>query len=287
MSPIIPIGYTPNYLEQTWFNLFQGGINPSIKLTVIIFMLHQIVYYLGCLPYIILDHVPSFKKYKLQPDQTVSRAAFRNVFTYVILVQLLVLLPVTPLIKPVTETLGMKFFEAPLPSVSSIFFQCTFFVIVEDMLFYWGHRALHWGILYKYIHKHHHKYHVSFGIDAEYVSLSDALVLGVGFFLGPVIWSVATMGDSDYSLHVVSFLAWLSLRTILNVNNHIGYDFPWSIRHWVPFWAGAEFHDYHHEKFVGNYASTFRFWDWIAGTDVGYTTHRAALKQMNKSVKSD
>lgn len=33
---------------------------------------------------------------------------------------------------------------------------------------------------------------------------------------------------------------------------------------------GAKFHDFHHYNFLGNYASTFLWWDWLFGTDQQY-----------------
>jgi len=59
------------------------------------------------------------------------------------------------------------------------------------------------------------------------------------------------------------------------VEVHSGYDFPWSLNNWVPFWGGAEFHDYHHMAFTGNYASTFTLWDWVFGTDEKCHTWKA------------
>jgi methylsterol monooxygenase len=43
----------------------------------------------------------------------------------------------------------------------------------------------------------------------------------------------------------------------------------------VFFWAGSEFHDYHHRAFVGNYGSFFRFWDWICGTSTAFYAFKA------------
>ena len=109
------------------------------------------------------------------------------------------------------------------------------------------------------------------------------------------------------------------------VDAHSGYDFPWSLRNFLPFWAGplffffpfvlavlsgamwaygeeqgkrrclrlreqpyethartlsptdvffllvsnagADFHDHHHKVFRGNYATSFRWWDWLCNTD--------------------
>jgi sterol desaturase/sphingolipid hydroxylase (fatty acid hydroxylase superfamily) len=55
-------------------------------------------------------------------------------------------------------------------------------------------------------------------------------------------------------------------------------DFPWSLQHIVPFWAGAEHHDFHHMTNTNNYASSFRWWDLILGTDKRYRAYRAKTK---------
>ena len=36
------------------------------------------------------------------------------------------------------------------------------------------------------------------------------------------------------------------------------------------FLAGSRFHDFHHYNFVGNYSSTFTWWDKLCGTDSQY-----------------
>jgi len=47
--------------------------------------------------------------------------------------------------------------------------------------------------------------------------------------------------------------------------------------------AGAEYHDYHHMAFTGNYASTFTLWDWVFGTDTKYREHRKQLERQKKT----
>ncbi|KAF9614182.1 hypothetical protein IFM89_015690, partial [Coptis chinensis] len=49
------------------------------------------------------------------------------------------------------------------------------------------------------------------------------------------------------------------------------YNFPWSLTKYIPFYEGAEYHDYHH--YVGgqnqsNFASVFTYCNYIYGTDV-------------------
>ena len=54
-------------------------------------------------------------------------------------------------------------------------------------------------------------------------------------------------------------------------------DFPWSLQHILPFWAGAEHHDFHHMAFVNNFATSFRWCDHLAGTDAKYRAYKARL----------
>jgi len=64
-------------------------------------------------------------------------------------------------------------------------------------------------------------------------------------------------------------------------------DFPWSLHNILPFWSGAEHHDFHHMAFTNNYSTSFRWWDFICGTDDKYRAYRAkrtaALKQMKNA----
>jgi hypothetical protein len=48
------------------------------------------------------------------------------------------------------------------------------------------------------------------------------------------------------------------------------YNFPWTPTKYIPFYGGADYHDYHH--YVGgqsqsNFASVFTYCDFIYGTD--------------------
>lgn len=40
---------------------------------------------------------------------------------------------------------------------SVILFQIAFYFIIEDFIFYWGHRVLHTKWLYKHVHSVHHE----------------------------------------------------------------------------------------------------------------------------------
>ena len=63
-------------------------------------------------------------------------------------------------------------------------------------------------------------------------------------------------------------------------------DFPWSLQHILPFWSGAEHHDFHHMAFVNNFSTSFRWFDRMFGTDDKYREYRkrvTAMKKLNLS----
>ena len=50
-----------------WINYFNSFESELVATAIIAFLMHEIVYFGRCLPFIIADYIPSFAKYKLQP----------------------------------------------------------------------------------------------------------------------------------------------------------------------------------------------------------------------------
>lgn len=172
-------------------------------------------------------------------------------------------LPQIWLFHPVAVYLGLEY-GVPFPPLWKMAMQIAIFFVMEDAWHYWFHRGLHYGPLYRAIHKMHHTYSAPFGLAAEYASPIEVMLLGFGIVGCPVVW-VALTND----LHLLTMYAWIVLRLFQAIDAHSGYDFPWSLRKFLPFWAGADHHDLHHEKFIGNYASSFRWWDYVLDTEAG------------------
>ncbi|KAJ3185772.1 C-4 sterol methyl oxidase [Gaertneriomyces sp. JEL0708] len=269
----VPVGYAPTYWESKWLQLFDNSEYPAVTLAFVLFIWHEFVFFGRFFPYFVMDQFPYFKKYKIQDTKENDSAAYWKCVKYVILCQLFLQLPMLMLFHPVATSMGMKFLEVPFPSISTVVLSCIFCLIVEDAYHYWVHRAMHYGALYKYIHKMHHEYSAPFGIAAEYAHPIEVLVLGQGFFLGPAILLAAGV-----DVHVITMAWWMGLRLFETVDVHCGYDFPWSVHNWMPFWGGSDFHDYHHMAFVSNFSSSFRWWDWMFGTDAKYNAWKARTK---------
>jgi methylsterol monooxygenase len=154
-----------------------------------------------------------------------------------------------------TQLFGMDV-GVPFPTVFHMAKQIITFFIMEDTYHYWMHRLLHWGPMYRRVHRIHHQYAAPFGLAAEYASPWETLLLGIGTIGAPLL-----VGAITRNLHLLTVMVWVTLRQFQAIDAHSGYDFPWSLRHWMPFWGGADWHDAHHKYFRGNYSSSFRYWD--------------------------
>ncbi|KAJ4833303.1 Methylsterol monooxygenase 2-2 [Turnera subulata] len=194
-------------------------------------------------------------------------AAQEKCITRLILYHFGVNLPVMLLSYPVFRSMGMRS-SLPLPSWNVILTQIIFYFILEDFVFYWGHRVLHTKWLYKHVHSVHHEYATPFGLTSEYAHPAEILFLGFATIVGPAITGP----------HLITLWLWMVLRVLETVEAHCGYHFPWSPSNFLPLYGGADFHDYHHRLLYtksGNYSSTFTYMDWIFGTDQGYRKLKA------------
>lgn len=141
--------------------------------------------------------------------------------------------------------------------------QVIFFWLLEDFMFHFAHRLLHWKYFYPYIHKYHHDYKVTISLAGEHSHPID-------YVLASLIPN--TMGTSllGANCHLYSIIMWQFLRVSESADGHSGYDFPWSPYRWLPFTNDAAYHDFHHLHNMGNYSSVFKTWDAIFGTNKAY-----------------
>jgi len=270
----IPAVNDLTFLEKAWSNLFHLGYSEAVTTGVIAFIWHEIIYFGRSLPFLIADFIPSFQKYKLQPKVENTGFDYWRCLLGVLYCHFFFELPLIFLFHPVAHFFGMKIATVPFPSYQEMVGQIAFFFLFEDFFHYWLHRFLHWGPMYKNIHKQHHEYSAPFGMVAEYAHPLETIILGMGTIGSPILWVIVT-GD----LHMITMLTWITLRLFQAIDAHSGYDFPWSLHNWIPFWSGAEHHDFHHQAFVNNYATSFRWWDYIFGTDTKYRAYRKRQRE--------
>ena len=126
-------------------------------------------------------------------------------------------------------------------------------------------------------HSRHHRLYVPYAYGALYNHPLEGFALDtLGGGLGYLLTGM-TMRQSMW------FFTGSTIKTVLD---HSGYEFPWSLHHFLPFWAGAEHHDVHHEKFIGNYASSFRWWDFCLDTEAGAEASKARREKKLAKAKA-
>ncbi|KAM9924205.1 hypothetical protein OXX80_011293, partial [Metschnikowia pulcherrima] len=236
-----------NPLEKAWGAYYYYMNNDIFATGLFFFLTHEIMYFGRCLPWAIIDRIPYFKKFKIQDNKVPSNKEQWECLKSVLISHFMVEAFPIWFFHPLSAKIGMAF-DLPFPSLQKILFQLAIFFVMEDAWHYWLHRGLHHGVFYKYIHKQHHRYAAPFGLAAEYAHPVEVALLGIGTVGLPMVWCYFTQ-----DLHLFTITLWICLRLYQAVDAHSGYEFPWSLHHILPFWAGADHHDEHHHYFIGSY----------------------------------
>ncbi|RGP75698.1 methylsterol monooxygenase [Fusarium longipes] len=267
-------------VEKLWAAWYLWMQNDTLATGIMSFVMHELVYFGRCIPFMLMDYIPYFQKYRIQKQKVPTLKEQWDCAAIVLVSHFTAELPQIWFFHPVATYLGMDY-GVPFPPVWKMALQIAICFIMEDAWHYWFHRALHYGPLYKAIHKMHHTYSAPFGLAAEYASPIETALLGLGVVGCPVLL-LAITGE----LHLFTMYTWIVLRLFQAIDSHSGYDFPWSLRHFLPVWAGAHHHDLHHEKFIGNYASSFTWWDYCLDTEAGADAHKRRREKKLAAIKA-
>ncbi|KAA8496857.1 Methylsterol monooxygenase 2-2 [Porphyridium purpureum] len=260
-------------LQEAWGTLVENV--PAWQLRSFgTFVLHEMFYWGSYLPFFVMDRTPYFHKWKIQDEKENDLPGQWQCFKAVMLNHMLVVFPIV-MVSHLFEFLGVDA-GYEVPSLITIAFQVFVCFLIEDFCFYWGHRALHTDFLYRHIHSVHHTYSAPFGIAAEYAHPLEVIFLGLSTIFGPIICRP----------HLLTLWVYLFFRCLQTVECHSGYDFPWSLNRWLPFYGGADFHDHHHKSYSGNYASVFIWTDYIYGTDTSYRQWKSKMAADEKKLAS-
>ena len=151
------------------------------------------------------------------------------------------------------------------PSWIAVLWQLPVFLVADDICFYFLHRVLHTRWLYRHVHKVHHRVTAPSALAGAYFHPIEYALINFAALAGPII-----VGP-----HVVTLWIWVVLRQWLAAEGHCGFVLPWSPTHLLPGLEGAAYHDWHHRRFVGNYANFFGCLDgWFGTRSSDYTALR-------------
>lgn len=132
-------------------------------------------------------------------------------------------------------------------------------IIIHDTYFYWMHRLIHFGFLYKTIHHVHHLSRNPSPWTALSFSPTEAFL--------EIIW----VWPIQYFFHI-DLAVWIVFAfTIITINvmGHLGvevYPTSWKQHHLLKFLNFSKDHNDHHKYFKGNYGLYFSIWDRVCNT---------------------
>lgn len=194
--------------------------------------------------------------WKIQPQPAVTWAVMRNAIVMNFWNQILFLIPATALH---TYVQGTEVLPAEAPSYSRLIWEVSLCFILFDTVYYFWHVLHHKiPILFKLIHSTHHEYHAPFSWVAQHVHPFELIQTGcIGIALPKFL-----------GFHPFSMWTWLVVLTLLRIDTHCGYSFPFQVAHWIPFglYGGSVAHDYHHQNCEYNFQPFLTFWDRLFGT---------------------
>ncbi|KAJ3010903.1 Chromosome 5 4 [Thoreauomyces humboldtii] len=226
-----------NYSQQT---LFFGGT----------FLITQLGYWFWASVLSVLDlyqFPKSFWRYKIQPTKVPTWEWYTRAVSVVLQNQLLVGIPTGILMYNLMMWRGCSF-GMDLPTLGQVGKQSIGFLAVEEILFYYGHRALHHPSVYKYVHKKHHLYTAPIGIAAIYCHPLEHFMCNLApLLLGPILMKS----------HLLTVWLWMTIGQTNAINSHSGFH--------LPFFPSPLPHDYHHEVFNVNFGP-LGVLDWLHDT---------------------
>jgi len=148
----------------------------------------------------------------------------------------------------------------PAPGALTIVLSVLVLVALHDAYFYWSHRFLHWGPMFRTIHHAHHRSTHPTPLAAFAFHPVEA---AIQYAFVPLVALVAP-------LHVVTLLVFGMVMSALNVYGHGGIEL--SPRAFVHTGIGRYLltpthHGLHHSSIVYNYGFYSNVWDRMMGTN--------------------
>ena len=201
-------------------------------------------------------HISTLAKYRIQKRKIKPHVFYQRLPLILLNILLLILISscglylMFPLFNPVLKFDGFL-----------ILVQLFIILFIDDFYFYCIHLIMHKNqyILDK-VHRIHHQAITPLALEYIYVHPLEWLVGYVGPFIAIFMISLFS------PINILAFWLYQLIRNLHELDVHSGFRSFFS--KWIPFWGESEHHDLHHEKLIGNYATTFTVWDYLFSTKI-------------------
>jgi sterol desaturase/sphingolipid hydroxylase (fatty acid hydroxylase superfamily) len=143
--------------------------------------------------------------------------------------------------------------------------------LIHELGFYFTHKMSHlYPILYKF-HKVHHEYKSNWTMASQHNHPID-YIFSIGV---PAILALGLVSKA----HSMSQFQWILWTMYANLDDHVGYSFPWSPVRWFPFSAATSEHEFHHSKNLGCFGSKLSIYNSLFG---GYERYNKYNNQQDQ-----
>ena len=221
-----------------------------------------------------------FKKIRIQETERANLHHFKHDLSFSAITFLVFAIMDACLLLLESQGLTLLYFN--VNDYGYLWLIASFFIVlfIDDMFFYWSHRAMHHPKLYKYFHRVHHESTDPSPLTAFAFHPSEAVIEQLMHVLLPFL----------FPLHFGVLIAWQIFSMLNNVLGHLGYEvYPkgWVKLPLLQFKTASTHHNMHHQLFNGNYALYFTWWDKWMGTEFkDYETRHEQIFERKNIIKS-